>query len=147
MFYSCNNSQIEIQYPDNIGIYKLNSVIGGDSAISEINKLHHAEVAANKNVIVKYGTDSLDILYISQYKDDTKAVTVLDKMISKMKMAKNIPFNFIVPMKKYKNSFMTIGLGLVHYIFQSGNYLIWFSTHQKFYNKLPQELIEIYPAK
>ena len=62
-----------------------------------------------------------------------------------MQKTKNLPFSFLVPMKNYENSFMTLGMGSDHYIYQSSEYLLWYSTKQKFYNELPKELIEIYP--
>jgi hypothetical protein len=142
---SCSQPNKEKQFPDHIGIYKLNSVVDGDSAINAINVLHHLAVAADKNSIIRYGENSEDILYISKFADKSTASEEYDKMYTKMKENKKSPFSYLVPMKKYENSYMTIGMGLVHYIYQSSEYLIWFSTKQKFYNELPLELIKNYP--
>ena len=143
---SCNQNQSNKKYPDQIGKYKLNSVVEGDSAVKEINTLHHIIVATDVNFIIRYGKYSEDILYISEYSDVNSTKEAYNKMISKMNENKNIPFTFLVPMKNYNNSLMTIGMGSVHYIYLSSNYLIWYSTKQKFYNEIPAELLEIYPA-
>lgn len=147
IIYACNTQQTSIQYPEQIGAFQLKSVVQGDSAIAEINILHQSEVAAANNIILRYGPNSEDILYISGYKNNSEATNDLNNMISKMKVSKNNPFGFIVPMKKYDKSYMTLGLGSVHYIYQSGNYLLWFSTKQKFYNTLPEELLKYFPAE
>ena len=80
------------------------------------------------------------------FEDISFASEAYEKMYSKMKESKNSLFSLVVPMKKYENSFMTLGMGSVHYIYQSSEYLLWFSTKQKFYNELPAELTKIYPA-
>ena len=146
ILFGCTGQQSGIQYPDKIGNLQLISVVEGDSAVAEINTLHRLAVAASENLIVRYGEAGQDILYISRYENSTASKTDLEKMIKKMQSVKNSPFSYIVPMKKYKNSFMTLGLGSVHYIYQSGRYLLWYTTKQKFYNELPTELMEKYPA-
>jgi hypothetical protein len=103
-------------------------------------------VATDNSIIVRYGDNSEDILYISKYEDNSAALEMFNKMHYKMQITKNLPFSFSVPMKNYKNSFMTLGMGSVHYVYQSSEFLLWYSTKQKFYNKIPNELLEIYPA-
>ncbi len=146
LLFGCNQQNKEKRFPDQIGIYKLNSIVEGDSAINELNVLHHLDVAADNNIIIRYGDNSEDILYISKFEDKSTATDVYDKMHSKMNETKDGPFSFLVPLEKYENSFMTLGMGLVHYIYQSSEYLLWYSTKQKFYNELPKELLNIYPA-
>jgi hypothetical protein len=144
---SCKNNHGGCLYPNNIGLNKISSVVDGDSAFNEINLLHFQSVATNNNIIVRYGQESEDILYISNFKDISSATISLETMLSKMRANKNLPFSDLVPMKIYNNkSYMTLGLGSVHYIYQSGEYILWLSTKQKFYNELPKELLEIYPV-
>ena len=141
------NIKVENQYPENIGENKISSVIKGDSAINEINDLHQLSVAAEENIIIRYGEKNADILYISKFKGIQEATNALETMITKMRSNKNIPFTNPITMKKYDNkSFMTLGLGSVHYIYQSGEYLLWLSTKQQFYSVLPEELVKIYPV-
>ena len=146
LIVSCNQFSNSNNFPDQIGEYRINSVVEGDSAKIEINRLHHMSVASYKNIVIRYGYNSEDILYISEFKDYSTVKQALKNMISKMQGNKNIPFSYLVPMKNYKKSYMTIGLGSIHYIYASTNCLVWYSTKQKFYNNLPEELLEIYPV-
>ena len=147
LIFACKNDNNENLYPISIGQNKIHSVVSGDSAIKEINILHHLSVATENNIIVRYGKNSDDILYISKFKDNSTATKSFETMLSQMRVNKNSPFTYLVPMKKYDNkSFMTLGLGSVHYIYQSGEYLLWLTTKQKFYNELPKELLKIYPT-
>ncbi|MCK5033674.1 MAG: hypothetical protein KAS18_08570 [Calditrichia bacterium] len=143
---SCNQQSNDKQFPEQIGIYKINSIVKGDSAVKEINILHQLSVVTKKNIIIRYGINSEDILYISKFKDNSDATEVFEAMVSKMQANKNIPFSYLIPMKNYDNSYMTLGLGSVHYIYRSGEFLLWFSTKQKFYNEIPEDLLKIYPA-
>jgi len=145
LIISCTQYVNNKKFPEQIGIYKLHSVVEGDSAIKEINSLHMLSVATENNIIVRYGDNSEDILYISKYEDNSAALEIFNKMHYKMQTTKNLPFSISVTMKNYKNSFMTLGMGSVHYVYQSSEYLLWYSTKQKFYNKIPYELLEIYP--
>jgi len=145
LIISCTQYANNKKFPEQIGIYKLHSVVEGDSAIEELNSLHMLSVATDKNIIVRYGDNSEDILYISKYKNNSAASETFDKMHSKMQATKNLPFSLIIPMKNYKNSFMALGMGSVHYVYQSSEYLLWYSTKQKFYNQIPHELLEMYP--
>jgi hypothetical protein len=40
---------------------------------------------------------------------------------------------------------MTLGMGAVHYIYLSGQSLLWLQTYQSFGDKLPRGLLELYP--
>jgi len=40
---------------------------------------------------------------------------------------------------------MTLGMGAVHYIYQSGSLLLWFQTYQPFGTTLPPKLLALYP--
>jgi len=37
-------------------------------------------------------------------------------------------------------------MGARHYIYQSGNYLLWLQTYQSFDDKLPPRLLKLYPV-
>ena len=146
LIVGCNLNTNDKDFPDKIGKYEIKYVVKGDSALREINTLHHMDVTSDNSTIVRYGDNYEDILYITEFEEIAKAQEVFENMISKMQGNKNIPFTSPIQMKNYKNSYMSIGLGSVHYIYTSSKYLIWYSTKQKFYNKLPNELIENYPV-
>jgi hypothetical protein len=144
LIISCNNKN-ENQYPKKIGINKISSVVKGDSAKNEINAMHQLVVSAEEYFIVYYGENDTNILYVSKFEGIQESTIALENMLTKMRSNKNIPFTNPIPMKKYNNkSFMSLGLGSVHYIYQSGKYLLWLSTKQKFYNELPKDLVKIY---
>ena len=68
-------------------------------------------------------------------------------MIEKMRATKGGPFTHLMPINKYNgNVYMAIGMGSVHYIIWSGNYLLWLQTDQPFGTELPPRLLTLYPA-
>ena len=67
-------------------------------------------------------------------------------MIEKMASAKQGPFFHLMPLPTYKNkAYFTLGMGARHYIFLSGNYLVWLQTFQSFGGELPPQLLNLYP--
>lgn len=137
----------DIGTPEKIGAKKRVRVISGDQAAAVVNKLHGGEVAADKNVIAEYGADKKDLLYITFYGDAQAARKAFNAMIAKMRAAKNSPFFHLMPLQKYRNQvYITLGMGAVHYIYVSGNFLLWLQTAQSFGDQLPPRLLELYPA-
>jgi len=132
--------------PKTLGDLELSNVISGEEAIEEINKLHGLSVAATRNSIAEYGDERKDLLYISYYTDKDEAVQILQQMMDKMKAATDSPFTHIKTIKAYNDQvFITLGMGAFHYIYATGNYILWLQTNQTFGRKLPSELIELYP--
>ena len=136
-----------IRTPETIGVKQRMRVISGDQAAAVVNKLHGGEVAGDDNVIAEYGGGKKDLLYITFYGDPQVASNAFDAMIAKMRAAKNSPFFHLMPLQKYRNRvYITLGMGAVHYIYASGNFLLWLQTVQSFGDQLPQQLLELYPA-
>ena len=145
---ACTTSD-ELPLPQEIGSLKLISSKSDTEAVKDINELHGVDVATQKNVIGKYGSDSenFDLLYVSMYSDSIACKNSLDKMIAKMKQAENSPFFHLMAMPEYNNRlYFTIGMGAFHYIYTSGNYLIWLQTYQPMGREIPANLKEIYPV-
>jgi hypothetical protein len=68
-------------------------------------------------------------------------------MIDKMAAAKKGPFFHLMPLNPYtKPVYFSLGMGAGHYIYQSGNYILWFQTYQSFDYKLPPRLLKLYPV-
>jgi hypothetical protein len=109
--------------------------------------MHGQSVATDGNVIAEYGEgEKKDLLYISRYADPKAAQEAFDLMIEKMAVAKKTPFSHLMAIAKYqKNAYMTLGMGAVHYIYQSGSFLLWFQTFQPFGTTLPPQLLAFYP--
>jgi hypothetical protein len=142
----CSNSS-PIQTPEKIGEKERTGVISGKQPAVVVNKLHGRVVAADANVIAEYGREKKDLLYITRYKDPKKAVESFDLMVSKIAGAENRPFFQPVPMAKYgNNAYMTLGMGAVHYIYISGNSLLWLQSYQSFGTSLPPRLLKMYPT-
>jgi len=52
-------------------------------------------------------------------------------------------FKYLMPLPTYENKAdFTLGMGARHYIFLSGNYLVWLQT---FGGELPPQLLNLYP--
>ena len=67
-------------------------------------------------------------------------------MIEKMAAAQKGPFFHLMPLKKYQErAYLALGMGAVHYIYLSGNYLLWLQTYQSFGGELPPQLLNLYP--
>lgn len=137
----------DIRTPEKIGENQRVRVITGDRAAAIVNKLHSGEVAGDDNAIAEYGNDNKVILYITYYKDPKAAQKGFDAMIEKIRATPNSPFFHLMPLPKYQNKvYITLGMGGVHYIYVSGNFLLWLQTAQSFGTQLPVQLLELYPV-
>ncbi len=98
-------------------------------------------------MIAEYGKEKKDLLYISYYSDQKQAKKAFDLMIEKMAAAKKGPVFHLMQLTTYtKPVYFTLGMGARHYIYQSGNYLLWLQTYQSFDDKLPPRLLKLYPV-
>ena len=145
IFAGCSDSQ-DVATPEKIGDKQRSAAISGNRAAQVINKMHDQSVAAVANVIAEYGQVRKDLLYISSYANPEDAGKALDLMIKKMAVVKKGPFAHLMPLAGYKKPvYFALGLGAAHYIYRSGNYLLWFQTYQSFADKLPPRLLMLYP--
>ena len=141
------SSSADIASPELIGEKERVRVVDGNQAARIINRMHNQSVAADANVIAEYGKKKKDLLYISYYSDQKQAKKAFDLMIEKMAAAKKGPFFHLMPLNTYtKPVYFTLGMGARHYIYQSGNYLLWLQTYQSFDGKLPPRLLKLYPV-
>jgi len=141
------SSSTDFLIPEKIGDKERTRLITGKQAARVINKMHGTSVAADANVIVEYGKDNRkDVLYITHYSDPKEAQKAFDLMIAKMTAAETSPFFHLMPLERYqKKVYITLGMGAVHYIYFSGNFLLWLQTFQSFNAVLPQQLLELFP--
>ena len=139
----------ELPTPDKIGTKERLRVISGDQAARVVNRMHGRTVATTANVIAEYGQgEKKDILYISRYAEPQAAKKAYDLMLEKMAAAGKSPFYHLMPMAQYQGkAYMTLGMGAVHYIYQSGNALLWFQTYQSPGRSLPPRLVALYPMR
>jgi hypothetical protein len=137
----------DIRTPEKIGEKDRVRVITGDRAAAIVNKMHSGEVAGDDNAIAEYGSDKKAVLYITYYRDPNAAQKGFDTMIEKIRATKNSPFFHLMPLQKYQNKvYITLGMGAVHYIYVSGNFLLWMQTAQSFGDQLPRQLLKFYPV-
>ena len=142
----CSNST-QLPTPEKIGHKERIRVISGKQAAIVVNKMHGLSVATDDNVIAEYGREKKDLLYISFYRDRNQADKAFKLMIEKMASAEKGPFFHLMPLPAYKNKvYFTLGMGSGHYIFLSGNCLLWYQTDQSFGDKLPPRLLKFYPV-
>ena len=137
----------DLPTPEKIGEKERLRVITGEQAAQVVNKMHGQSVATDANVIAEYGKgEKKDLLYVSSYTAPEAAKKAYDLMIEKMAAAKKSPFYHLMPMGEYqKKAYMTLGMGAVHYIYQSGSYLLWLQTFQSLGTELPPKLLALYP--
>ena len=141
----CSGSS-DLPTPEKIGVEERTRLITGRQAAQIVNKMHGTTVAGHDNVIAEYGRDKKDFLFITYYADQTEAQKAFTLMIEKMTATKNSPFIQLSPLGKYQNKvYTTLGMGAIHYIYLSGNFLLWFQTFQSFGDELPPHLLELYP--
>jgi len=142
----CSSSG-DIASPEGIGEKERVRVVDGNQAARIINSIHNQSVAADANVIAEYGKEKKDLLYISYYADQKQAKKAFDLMIEKMAAAKKGPVFHLIQLTTYtKPVYFTLGMGARHYIYPSGNYLLWLQTYQSFDDKLPPRLLKLYPV-
>jgi hypothetical protein len=141
------SSVVDLSTPEKIGEKERTRVITGKQAARIVNKMHGQSVATDANVIAEYGREKKDLLYISYYAGQSQAKEAFDLMIKKMAAAEKGPFFHFMPLSKYENRvYITLGMGASHYIYRSGRYLLWFQTYQSFADRLPQQLLVLYPV-
>ena len=144
--FGCSNTT-EIQTPEKIGEKVRRNLITGAKAAAVVNKLHGRTVATGGDVIAEYGRGKKDLLYITCYADGEKSKKSFNLMIEKMRTATGGPFTHLMPINEYNgNVYMVMGMGYVHYIIWSGNYLLWLQTDQPFGTALPPRILALYPA-
>ncbi len=146
VIFGCSD-QAELPTPDKIGAKERLRVISGDHAAQVVNRMHGRSVAADANVIAEYGNgEKKDILYVSRYAGPEAAKKAYESMLEKMAGAKQSPFYHLRLLGQYQGqAYMTLGMGAVHYIYQSGHSLLWFQTYQSFGTELPPQLLQLYP--
>jgi hypothetical protein len=145
--FGCSKNQ-DIPVPEIILDKKLTKLISKDEAVKVIDKLHGLDVAPEKNIIVEYGSDPKDILYISRYNTESLASESFNSMIKKMLEAEQGPFTHLQQLPDYEDKiYFSIGMGAIHYIFKSTNYVLWLQTYQEIGRELPDNLLELYPVK
>jgi hypothetical protein len=137
----------DLPTPQMIGEKERLRVISGTRAARVVNRMHGQSVATDANVIAEYGQgDQKDVLYISRYAEPGAAEKAYALTLEKMAAAKKGPFQHLMPMEKYhKKAYMALGMGAMHYIYQSGSSLLWFQTYQSFGTALPKQLLALYP--
>ena len=144
---ACSNPP-DLPTPEKIGAKERLRLISGNQAAQVVNRMHGQPVATDANVIAEYGQgEKKDLLYVSRYPDSQAAQKAFYLMMEKMAAApKSSPFYHLMPIGKYqKKAYMALGMGAVHYIYQSGSSLLWFQTYQAFGTELPPALLELYP--
>ena len=143
----CSGST-QLPMPEKIGHKERIRVISGKQAADIVNKMHGQSVAADDNAIVEYGREKKDLLYISFYRDQAQADTAFKLMIEKMASSKKGPFFHLISLPAYKDKvYFALGMGAEHYIYRSGNCLLWYQTYQTFGDKLPPQLLKFYPVR
>ncbi len=132
--------------PDKLGSKNRTKLITGEEAIKVIDELHGLAVTPSSNLIAEYGMEEKDLLYISYYDKKDKAAEALKVMINKMSESEKSPFSHMRALPDYDNKvYITLGMGAIHYIYSSSNYLLWLQTTQSFGRELPEDLLAIYP--
>ena len=141
------SSSTHLPTPEKIGHKERIRVISGNQAADIVDKMHGQSVAADENAIVEYGQEKKDLLYISFYRDQAQADKAFKLMIEKMTSSPKGPFFHLISLPAYRNKvYFTLGMGAGHYIYRSGNYLLWYQTYQSFGDKLPPQLLKCYPV-
>jgi hypothetical protein len=145
-FLGCPSSP-DLLTPVKIGKKERIGIISGKKAAQVVNRMHGRSVASDANVIAEYGRDKKDLLYISYYADQKESKRSLDLMIEKMTSTKKGPFFHLKPLGRYQNKvYITLGMGAIHYVYASGNFLLWLQTFQSFGDTLPHHLLQLYPV-
>ena len=134
--------------PEIIGDLERVKVTTGTSALEAINRLHGSDVATTLNVIAEYGgTDPKDLLYISYFDASEDAEDEFVAMMKKIANAKDGPFIHLMPIPPAEDkTFFMMGMGASHYVYLSGNQIVWFQTYQSFGLDIPQNLAALYPV-
>jgi len=136
-----------LETPEKIGEKERTKIVSGKKAARVVNRMHGLSVTPDANIIAEYGRGKKDVLYISRYRNREEANESLDLMVGKIAAAEKGPFFHLMQIRKYKNKvYMTFGMGAIHYIYLSDNFILWFQSYQSFGTALPPRLIKLYPT-
>lgn len=127
LFSACGTQKEYL--PNEVFELTLTKKLTGSETESFVNRLHHGTVAADENEIGFYSSQKGSaVIYISYYNNDDEANEILLQMIEKIE---NFPSPFeggdsfeLSDHIIYKYS----GLGQSHFVFSSGNTLLWISA-------------------
>lgn len=127
LFSACSVQKVFL--PVEVSGFSLNKKLTGSEAEAFVNRLHYGTVAADENEIGFYSSEKGSaIIYISYYYSDDEADQILLQMVEKIE---NVPSPFeggdsfeLSDHIIYRYS----GLGQSHFVFSSGNVLLWISA-------------------
>ncbi len=127
LFSACSVQKVYL--PDKVSGFSLNKKLTGSEAEDFVNRLHYGTVAADENEIGFYSSEKGSaVIYISYYNSDDEADQILLQMVEKIE---NVPSPFeggdsfeLSDHIIYRYS----GLGQSHFVFSSGNVLLWISA-------------------
>jgi hypothetical protein len=136
-----------LETPEKVGEKERSKIISRKKAARVVNRLHGLSVAPDASIIVEYGREKKDVLYISRYRNQDDANKILHLMVGKIASAEKGPFHHLMQIRKYKDKvYMTLGMGAIHYIYLSNNSILWFQSYQSFGTALPPQLLKMYPT-
>lgn len=127
LFSACS---VQKEYlPNEVFELSLTKKLTGSEAESFVNRLHYGTVAAEENEIGFYSSEKGSaVIYISYYNSIDEASEILLQMVEKIENVPS-PFEGGDSFELYDHIiYRYSGLGQSHFVFSSGNILLWISA-------------------
>ncbi len=143
-FVNCNGkdtSPVLLKLPGNVGSLRLINTVQGTAASKFMYRMHGKMTGTHASIIGYYGnSDNKNVLYISSFESVESAEKALIKMASKIKKGSA---GFTPVTAEQINEllvYQTSGMGLKHFFYQSGRFLIWWQAEPDKSDKTFQDI-------
>ncbi len=114
--------------PEKTGTLQLTHIIQGVEADKFMYRMHGKMTGTHSSIIGYYGNNRKNVLYISSFETPESAEKALTQMAVKIKKGSS----GFTPAKKTPSKegmiYRTDGMGLKHFFYRSGNFLIWWQA-------------------
>ena len=116
------------QLPDKAGPLPRTNIVSGTTAAKFMYRMHGKITGTRSSIIGYYGTDKKNVLYLSSFENLESAEKALFRMAAKIKKG---PAEFTPPVAQQTQKgivFQTSGMGLKHFFYRSGRFLVWWQA-------------------
>jgi len=131
-FVNCNGkdtSPVQLKLPEKVLSLRLINTVQGKAANKFMYRMHGKMTGTHASIIGYYGnSDNKNVLYLSSFKSLESAEKALIKMASKIKYGSAGFIPITAEQTKEGLVYRTNGMGLKHFFYRSGKFLIWWQT-------------------
>ena len=143
-FVSCNGkdtSPVLLKLPEKVGTLHRVNTVRGTAANKFMYRMHGKMTGTHTSIIGYYGnSDNKNVLYVSSFESIESAEKALIKMASKIKKGAAGFTPVTIEQINELRVYQTSGMGLKHFFYQSGRFLVWWQAEPDKADKTFQDI-------